>query len=75
MPRITRQRYRRVCEYKSQVIARRMSAQAAAYAQQLYVALRSVDTTGAAQLLIELPPLGEDWLAVQDRLARATQAG
>lgn len=58
-----------------QVIARRMPAQADAYAQQLYAALRWADTTGAAQLLIESPPVGEEWLAVQDRLARATQAG
>lgn len=57
-----------------QAVARRMSPLAADYAQQLYAALRWADTLGAARLLIETPPTGEDWLAVRDRLARATQS-
>jgi L-threonylcarbamoyladenylate synthase len=56
-----------------QVIARRMPAQADDYARQLYAALRWADTLGVARLLIELPPADEAWLAVRDRLSRATQ--
>ena len=56
-----------------QLITRRMPMQADAYAQQLYAALRWADTLGVERLLIEMPPTGEAWLAVQDRLTRATQ--
>ena len=37
--------------------------------------LRWADTLGVARLLIELPPADEAWLAVRDRLSRATQRG
>ncbi|MBU1192390.1 MAG: threonylcarbamoyl-AMP synthase [Gammaproteobacteria bacterium] len=57
------------------LITRRLSAEPAAYAQQLYAALRWADTLGLSQLLIETPPAGEEWLAVQDRLSRATGQG
>jgi L-threonylcarbamoyladenylate synthase len=55
------------------LIARRMPMQADAYAQQLYAALRWVDTLCVSRVLIEEPPTGEAWLAVQDRITRATQ--
>lgn len=41
------------------------------YAQRLYAALRELDSYGGA-ILIEEPPAGEAWEAVNDRLLRAS---
>lgn len=46
----------------------------ALYARHLYAALRSLDAEGADRLLIELPPETPEWLAIHDRIARATVA-
>jgi L-threonylcarbamoyladenylate synthase len=51
----------------------RMPADPAAYAQKLYAALRELDTSGAALLLIETPPAAPEWQAVLDRLRRAAR--
>ncbi len=47
---------------------------AAAYAHDLYANLRTLDSTGATLILIEAVPIGDEWLAVADRLARAVHA-
>jgi L-threonylcarbamoyladenylate synthase len=44
----------------------------AAYAHDLYAHLRSLDGAGASAILIEAPPADRAWLAVNDRLTRAT---
>jgi L-threonylcarbamoyladenylate synthase len=44
---------------------------AQAYAHGLYAALRELDAGGAHLLLVQRPPDGRDWLAVNDRLRRA----
>lgn len=44
-----------------------------AYAHHLYAALRAADERHAAAILVELPPLSPDWLAVHDRLNRAAR--
>lgn len=46
----------------------------AQYARHLYAALRSLDGEGAERLLIETPPDQPEWLAIHDRIARATVA-
>ena len=51
----------------------RMPADPAAYAQKLYAALRELDTSGSALLLIETPPATPEWQAVLDRLRRAAR--
>ena len=43
----------------------------AAYSRGLYAALRELDRRGYRRLLIEAPPEGEAWQAVNDRLRRA----
>ncbi|EJI85047.1 yrdC/Sua5 family protein, required for threonylcarbamoyladenosine (t(6)A) formation in tRNA [Alishewanella aestuarii B11] len=48
-----------------------LPASAAAYGQQLYHQLFLADQQGVAQILVELPPHGPGWEAVQDRLRRA----
>jgi L-threonylcarbamoyladenylate synthase len=51
----------------------RMPRDPAAYAQQLYAALRELDAAGCAMLLIESPPAVPEWQAVLDRLRRAAR--
>ena len=46
---------------------------AAAYAHDLYAALRHLDAANADVILIETVPDDEEWLAVRDRLLRATR--
>jgi L-threonylcarbamoyladenylate synthase len=48
-----------------------LPAQPEAYAHGLYAALRELDSRNAACILIEQPPSGPDWLAVNDRINRA----
>jgi len=45
---------------------------AAGYARDLYANLRALDAAGADAILILSPPTDDAWLAVRDRLARAT---
>ena len=43
-----------------------------AYARDLYANLRTLDARGADEIWIEAPPEGPDWVAVNDRLRKAT---
>jgi L-threonylcarbamoyladenylate synthase len=45
-----------------------------AYGRELYVNLRTLDKSGAAEILVEEVPPGEQWDAVRDRLRRAASA-
>jgi L-threonylcarbamoyladenylate synthase len=47
---------------------------AEAYGRELYVNLRSLDKSGAREILVEEVPDGEGWDAVRDRLRRAASA-
>ena len=49
----------------------RMPKDAVSYARKLYAALRELDATGCATILIESPPETVEWIAVRDRLQRA----
>jgi L-threonylcarbamoyladenylate synthase len=51
----------------------RMPREPQGYAQKLYAALRELDGTGCATILIEAPPETEEWTAVRDRLSRAAR--
>jgi L-threonylcarbamoyladenylate synthase len=44
------------------------------YARELYVNLRTLDKSGAREILVEEVPTGEGWEAVRDRLRRAASA-
>lgn len=50
----------------------RMPSEPRAYAQKLYGALRELDEAACEVILIEAPPEGAQWVAVRDRLRRAT---
>ncbi len=52
---------------------RQMPAAPAAYAKALYATLREVDADPVESILIEMPPEAPEWLAVRDRLTRATR--
>ncbi len=43
----------------------------AGYAAMLYEALHMLDGAGLDRIVVDLPPDGDEWLAVRDRLARA----
>ena len=42
------------------------------YAHDLYASLRALDAPGVTSILIESVPDDDSWLAVRDRLTRAT---
>lgn len=44
---------------------------AAGFGHDLYQTLFEADQAGYARLWLELPPTGDEWLAVNDRLSRA----
>lgn len=44
----------------------------AAYAARLYAVLHALDAAGVERIVVELPPDAEAWLAVRDRLRRAS---
>ncbi len=48
-----------------------MPSNALDYGQALYRELYAADQSAAEVILLEAPPVGDAWLAVQDRLARA----
>jgi L-threonylcarbamoyladenylate synthase len=45
--------------------------EAAGYAHALYASLRRLDEDGCDSILVERPPQGPEWAAINDRLARA----
>jgi L-threonylcarbamoyladenylate synthase len=49
----------------------RLPADASGYAAQLYEALHGLDDAGLERIVAEMPPEGEEWLGVRDRLRRA----
>jgi L-threonylcarbamoyladenylate synthase len=49
-----------------------LPAQAPGYAAGLYDALHALDDAGVDRIVVELPPNGEEWLAIHDRLRRAS---
>jgi L-threonylcarbamoyladenylate synthase len=54
-------------------VARRvLPSDAAGYAAQLYAVLHELDTAGLDRIVVTLPPESDDWLAVRDRLQRAS---
>jgi L-threonylcarbamoyladenylate synthase len=46
-------------------------ADAAGYAHDLYANLRTLDASGAVEILVERPPTTPEWDGVNDRLMRA----
>ena len=52
-----------------------MPTDPAAYAAELYAALHVLDCAGVERIVVALPPSGEAWLAVRDRLSRASAPG
>lgn len=45
------------------------------YARELYAHLRSLDALNPNAIFVETPPFNSEWLALQDRLYRASQKG
>lgn len=51
--------------------SKQLSADANAYAHGLYAGLRSMDTYRADVIIVERPPLSDEWQGINDRLRRA----
>ena len=56
----------------SDVLVYVLPSDAAGYAARLYAVLHELDAAGLDRILVTLPPDSEEWLAVRDRLKRAT---
>jgi L-threonylcarbamoyladenylate synthase len=50
---------------------KQLPADANAYAHGLYAGLRLLDTQGADVIIVERPPLSDEWQGINDRLRRA----
>ena len=50
---------------------RQAASEAGQYAHDLYANLRALDHAGVDLILVEAPPKGSEWVAVNDRLGRA----
>ena len=57
------------------LVVRIMPVDPAGYAAQLYAALHALDDAGLDRIVVDMPPDGDEWLAVRDRLRRAGYAG
>jgi L-threonylcarbamoyladenylate synthase len=57
---------------RPEIVSLVMPANAPAYAAQLYAALHILDQAGVDRIVVALAPKGEDWLAIHDRLRRAS---
>ncbi|MCI0684141.1 MAG: threonylcarbamoyl-AMP synthase [Gemmataceae bacterium] len=55
-------------------IIERLPADAAGYAAGLYAALHRLDQANVSHIVVDLPPAGDAWLAVHDRLRRAAHS-
>ncbi len=53
----------------------RLPADSSGYMSSFYAALHELDEWGASDILVERPPVGREWDAVQDRLRRAMGDG
>ncbi len=51
-----------------------LPASASGFAHDLYAGLRALDQSGIDLIVVEAPPTGPDWHAVNDRLKRAAHA-
>jgi L-threonylcarbamoyladenylate synthase len=49
-----------------------LAADPVGYAAEFYEALHRLDRAGLDRIVVDLPPAGEDWLAIHDRLRRAS---
>jgi len=59
-------------EVRLNVIMIAMPRDAAAYAADLYSSLHALDAAGVTRIVVDRPPELESWLAVRDRLRRAS---
>lgn len=65
--------YRRIDQSSSAALqVRKMPTDPASYAARLYATLHELDQLELDRIVIDLPPDEDDWLAVRDRLVRAS---
>jgi L-threonylcarbamoyladenylate synthase len=54
------------------IVWRQIAGEPAAFAHDIYALLRELDGLQCARIVVQKPPQGENWRAVNDRLQRAT---
>ena len=62
-------------ENPAAALVKRLPANAAGYARELYAALRELEDADCNTILIEQVPPGAEWAAIRDRIARASAPG
>jgi L-threonylcarbamoyladenylate synthase len=55
------------------VATRILPADPAGYAHLLFAALHALDEAGVAEIVVEAAPADDAWLAIRDRLERASR--
>jgi L-threonylcarbamoyladenylate synthase len=55
------------------LFVRPLPLDSAAYAARMYAALYELDANDVARIVVQIPPDTEEWLAVRDRLYRASE--
>jgi L-threonylcarbamoyladenylate synthase len=60
-------------EERPGLVVRALPPEPAAYGAGLYAALHALDEAGVDRIVATLPPATEEWLAVHDRLRRASE--
>ena len=58
-------------EQHQAVAIQHIADQAAVYAHRMYASMRWLDTQQAALIVVERPPMGDEWQGIHDRLRRA----
>ena len=61
-------------DISSGVLIIELPPEPAAYASQLYAALHALEAADVERIVVTLPPRSEAWLAIHDRLSRASVA-
>jgi L-threonylcarbamoyladenylate synthase len=61
----------RIPQEYSCTLQKDLTMEAVRYAASLYASLQDMDAAGVDHILIELPPTGDSWDAIHDRLRRA----
>lgn len=64
--------YSAITEQTKNTLYFQMPSEKNEYAKKLYDMLHTIDTTNAAKILVEIPPLLNEWADVHDRLLKAS---
>ncbi len=67
--------YRTLPDFEEGLLVQMLPDSPQGYAEQLYAALHTMDAAKVHRIVAEIPPDDDDWLAIRDRLGRASLYG